>query len=48
MANDCMLRKKDENKNKVKDEAYYIERLEEVQAKAKGMSLVARGEGEYD
>ncbi|XP_023748037.1 uncharacterized protein LOC111896263 [Lactuca sativa] len=30
MANDCMLRKRDEKKNKVKDEAYYVEILEEV------------------
>ncbi|XP_023738187.1 uncharacterized protein LOC111886187 [Lactuca sativa] len=48
MANDCMLRKKDEKKNKVKNESYYDERLEEVRAKAKGMSLVAIGEGEDD
>ena len=41
MASDCMLRKKDEKNNKVKDEAYYVECLEEVCAKAKGMSLVA-------
>ena len=40
-ANYCMLRKRDEKKNKVKDEAYYVERLEEVRAKMKGMSLVA-------
>ena len=32
MANYCMLRKKDEKKNRVKDEAYYSERLEEVRA----------------
>ncbi|XP_023742160.1 uncharacterized protein LOC111890233 [Lactuca sativa] len=48
MASDCMLRKKDVKKNKVKDKDYYEERLEEVRAKAKGMSLVARGEGEDD
>ena len=30
MSSDCMLCKKDEKKNKVKDEAYYVERLEEV------------------
>ena len=48
LANDCMLRKKEEKKNRVKDEAYYVEKLEEVQTKAKGMSLVARGESEED
>ena len=44
IANDGVLRKKDERKNKVKDEAYYAERLEEVRAKAKNISLVASGE----
>ena len=43
MASDCMLHKRDEKKNKLKDEAYYVERLEEVHAKAKGLSLVAKG-----
>ncbi|KAL7606668.1 hypothetical protein Lser_V15G16417 [Lactuca serriola] len=43
---DCMLRKKDEKTNRVKDEAYYAEKLEEVRVKAKGLSLVARGEDE--
>lgn len=43
MANDFMLRKKDEKKNRVKDEAYYVERLKEVRAKAKGMPFVAKG-----
>ncbi|XP_052627671.1 uncharacterized protein LOC128134224 [Lactuca sativa] len=43
-AADCMLRKKEEKKSKIKDEAYYSEKLEEVRAKAKGMSLVANGE----
>ena len=43
-----MLRKKDDRNNKVKDEAYYVEKLEEVRAKAKGLSLVARGEAEED
>ncbi|XP_023755306.1 protein PXR1-like [Lactuca sativa] len=46
--NDCMLRKKDKRKNKVNDEAYHTERLEEVRVKAKRMSLVARGEYEED
>ena len=48
LANECMLRKKEEKKNKVKDEAYHMERLEEVRAKAKGISLVAKGEQEED
>ena len=43
-----MLRKKEEKNNKVKDEAYYVEKLEEVRTKAKGMPLVARGESEED
>ncbi|XP_023768575.1 uncharacterized protein LOC111917153 [Lactuca sativa] len=46
LANDCMLRKKDERKNKVKDEAYYAEKLEMVRAKAKNLSLVAKGANE--
>ncbi|XP_052627452.1 uncharacterized protein LOC128134082 [Lactuca sativa] len=43
---DCMLRKKEEKKNKNKDEAYYVEKLEEVHEKAKSLSLVARRESE--
>ena len=43
-----MLRKRDEKKNKVKYEAYYMERLEEVREKAKGLSLVAKGADEED
>ena len=43
-----MLWKKDEKKDIVKDEAYYVERLEEVTARMKGMSLVAKGSGEGD
>ncbi|XP_023761595.1 uncharacterized protein LOC111910032 [Lactuca sativa] len=43
---DCMLRKKEEKKNRVKNEAYYAEKLEEVREKAKSLSLVARGENE--
>ena len=41
---DCMLRKKEEKKEKVKDEAYYSEKIEEIRAKTKGVSLVAKGE----
>ena len=48
LANDCMLRKKEEKKNKVKDEVYYSEKLEEVRVKAKGMPLVAKGEQEEE
>ncbi|CAI9298675.1 unnamed protein product [Lactuca saligna] len=48
MANDCMLQKRDEKKNRVKDESYYVERLEEVRAKEKGMSLVASGMDEEE
>ena len=44
LANDCMLRNKEEKKNKVKDKAYYVEKLEEVRIKAKNLPLVARGE----
>ncbi|XP_023771670.1 uncharacterized protein LOC111920326 [Lactuca sativa] len=36
---DCMLQKKEEKKNRVKDEAYYAEKVEEVCEKAKGLSL---------
>ena len=32
MASDCMLRKKEENKEKVKYELYYAAKLEEVKA----------------
>ncbi|XP_052626952.1 uncharacterized protein LOC128133522 [Lactuca sativa] len=45
---DCMLRKKEEKKSKIKDEAYYSEKLEEVRAKAKGLSLVAKGESDEE
>ena len=48
LANDCILRKNDERKNKVKDEDYYTGRLEEVRVKAKNMYLVARGEQDDD
>ncbi|KAL7592013.1 hypothetical protein Lser_V15G31779 [Lactuca serriola] len=43
MASECMLKKRDEKKSRVKDESYYVERLEEVRAKTKGMSLVVKG-----
>ena len=43
-----MLRKREEKKEKVKDEAYYVERLEEVRSKKKGLSLVAKGSVDGD
>ena len=33
---DCMLRKIEEKKERVKDEAYYVERLEEVRLRSRG------------
>lgn len=48
LAVDCLLRKKEEQKSKTKDEAYYTEKLEEVKKKAKNLSLVAHGETESD
>ncbi|XP_023745018.1 uncharacterized protein LOC111893181 [Lactuca sativa] len=48
LENDCMHRKKDEKKNRIKDEAYYVERLEEMRTKAKNLYLVAEGEHEND
>ena len=45
-AADSMLRKKEEKKEKVKDEAYYSEKIEELHAKTKGVSLVAKGESD--
>ena len=44
LAVDCLLRKKEEKKNKTNDEAYYTEKLEEVKLKAKNSSLVTHGE----
>lgn len=43
MASDCMLKKRYENESRVEDEAYYMETLEEVRVKTKGMSLVTKG-----
>ena len=48
MASDCMLKKRDEKKSRVKEKAYYVERLEEERAKTKGMSLVAMGMDEEE
>lgn len=43
-----MLRKKEEKKEKVKDEAYYAKRLEEVPVQPKNLSLLAKGGGDDD
>ena len=48
LAVDCMLRKREEKKERVKDEAYYVERIEEVRERTKGMSLVAKISGDGD
>ena len=51
MAAECMLRKREEKKDRVKDEAYYVEWLEEVRTRMKAMYLVAKesvdGDGTY-
>ncbi|XP_052624916.1 uncharacterized protein LOC128132402 [Lactuca sativa] len=41
-------KKRNEKKSKIKDEDYYLEKLEEVRAKAKGLSLVAKGVDENE
>lgn len=43
-----MLRKKEEKNERVKDEAYYAEKLEEVRSRAKGVSLIVRGDDEEE
>ena len=48
MAKDCMLGKMEEKKEKVKYEAYYAKRLEEVCAQTKNLSLMAKGGDEID
>ena len=48
MVADCMLRKKEEKKERVKDEAYCVERLEEVRARTEGMSLIDKGSVDGD
>lgn len=48
LAVDCMLRKRQEKKERDKYEAYYVERLEEVRAETKGLSLVVKGGVEGD
>lgn len=41
-----MLRKKEEKKEKVKDEAYYSMKLEELRTKSENLSLMVRGADE--
>lgn len=48
MVGDCMLRKREEKKEKVKDEAYYVAKWEEVKVKTKDISFVSRGTGEEE
>ena len=48
MEKDCILRKKEEKEERVKNEAYYEEKLEEIQSRTKGVSLVARAGDEED
>ncbi|KAI3496719.1 hypothetical protein L1887_39092 [Cichorium endivia] len=49
LAKDCMLKKANEKKERVKDEAYYTKKLEEVRAKTQSLSLIApnNGDGTY-
>lgn len=39
-----MLGKKEENKEKVKDKAYYVVKIEEIRARPKVFYLIARGD----
>lgn len=48
LAKDCMLRKKEEKKEKVMDEAYYDEKIKEIRARTKGFTLVERGGNEEE
>ena len=48
LAKGCMLRKKEEKKAKVKDEAYYAKRLEEVHDQTKNHSLMDKGGDDSD
>lgn len=41
LARDCMLKKKEEKKEKVKDEAYYAMKMKKPKEKSKNHSLVA-------
>lgn len=43
LARDCMFKKKEEKQVKVKDEAYYDMKIEELGAKSKNISLLAKG-----
>lgn len=48
LAEDCMLRKKEEKNEKFKDETYYVERLEEIRSQTKNLSLVDKVNDEED
>ena len=43
-----MLKKQEEKKEKVKDEAYYAMKIEELWAKPQNLSLVAKNSTEED
>lgn len=51
LAKDCMLKNKEEKKEKEKNKAYYAMKLEEIHAQTKNLYLVAKGyndeEGTY-
>lgn len=48
LAKDCMLRKKEEKKEKVNFEVYFAKRLEEVCDQMKNLSLLAKGYDDSD
>lgn len=48
LAKYCMLRMKEEKKEKVKEEAYFLMNLEELHTKSKNLSLTAKGADEGD
>ena len=43
-----MLRKKEEKKERVKDKAFYVEKLEDIRSRTKGVSLISRGDDEEE
>lgn len=45
---DCMLRKKEKKKEKVKDEAYSSMKIEEIHVKSKNLSLVEKNSNDED
>ncbi|XP_042751473.1 uncharacterized protein LOC111903530 [Lactuca sativa] len=42
LTRDCMLKKQEEKNEKVKEEAYYAMKIEELQEKSKNLSMVAK------